>query len=371
MAPERQRFLEQAQQFLRRVGVDELRAKLDQERRRQVRLPWLVAVPRGPLDFVCGATRPPPDWCVVGCDSSSIPPDRHSSLRYYAVNVGYAVLRYGQSPYAALEARSQLCFRDAELYVFPERKEVPIEGALLNARMEIAALAALREVAPGLPRPTLALRDGPLVLWTLQAESEHVQQVLLRDFLDAMSVLCQERVALGGYISFSDARDVVNSLRAMLCPTGPDDCSSCTMANRDLCLALASLRDRELFGFLAPGERSQTFGSSSQILEQYGEHRIDFFYLNAGGEIARVEVPQWLSADPQALAFAHAALYDQCERSPSYPPYPPALQEAHEQAVISAVERDVVEEMVESALGRWGHHLSRSAKDGSKRRRGV
>ena len=45
--------------------------------------------------------------------------------------------------------------------------------------------------------------------------------------------------------------------------------------------------------------------------------------------------------------------------------------EAHEQAVISTTERRVVEQLVEEALARRGVTYVRSAKDRSKRSRGV
>jgi NurA-like 5'-3' nuclease len=106
-------------------------------------------------------------------------------------------------------------------------------------------------------------------------------------------------------------------------------------------------------------------------LNQYREHRIQFFYLDVGGEIARVEAPQWVMSDPQMLDLVHASIYDQCQRSGQYPPYPPALIEAHEQAVISTAERRTVAEMVEQALAAQGIFYLRSAKDLSKRSRGV
>ena len=71
------------------------------------------------------------------------------------------------------------------------------------------------------------------------------------------------------------------------------------------------------------------------------------------------------------LHLVHALVYDQCLRSPDYPPYPPALQEAHEQAVITTAERRLVEELVERALAERGIVYARSAKDRSKRTRGV
>ena len=71
------------------------------------------------------------------------------------------------------------------------------------------------------------------------------------------------------------------------------------------------------------------------------------------------------------LKFVQAAIYDQCQRGGGYPPSPPALREAHEQAVIGTAERRLVEELVEQALAERGIVYARSAKAYSKRRRGV
>lgn len=90
-----------------------------------------------------------------------------------------------------------------------------------------------------------------------------------------------------------------------------------------------------------------------------------------GGEVVRIEAPQWVMRDGRMLDLVHALVCDQCRRSPDYPPYPPALQEAHEQAVITTAERRLVEELVERALAERGIVYARSAKDRSKRRRGV
>lgn len=378
LSPFQEQFLEQAQDCLRRIPADALRQKLEQQRQRQVRFPWLVAIPYGSLSAAIAAPPAPRDLCVIGIDGSSIPPDRHSSVRFYVLNVGYAVLTYGDRSDALLDADSQLYFLDEDLYLFPEKRDVPIEGVLLNARMELESLHVLQEIIKarikrpsGDHRPTAALRDGPLILWTLQNESQEVQDKLLYGFLMTLSFLQQVGIPLAGYISYTDSRDVANSLRVWICQELPNECEHCKSSVRDLCLALAKTRDRDLFNFLATGERSELFASSSQILERYGEHRVDFFYLNVGEEVVRVEVPHWVGIDRELLNLLHAAICDQCRRSPGFPPYPPALLEAHEQAVITTAERRLIEEMVERAIGQHGQRVTRSAKDDSKRRRGV
>ena len=371
LRPEQEQFIALAQALLRSVDPDALRQKLDAQRSQRRRIPWLVATPRGSL---CGSASAPPlpsDYRVIGTDASSMPPDRHSSVRYYVLNVGYAAIQYGSLPHATLDSRSQLCFRDEELYLFPERHDVPVEGTLLGARMEVEAVRILREVVPPVAMPTLALRDGPLILWTLQNESTAVQERLLDDLLETLSFLRQARVPVGGYISFSDSHDVTNALRVWLCQGQLNACDHCDEPQRELCLALAKIHDRELFGFLADGERSELFSSSSQVLQAYGEQQVDCMYFSVGGEIARIEVPRWVGSDAALLGLLHAGALDQCWRSSSFPPYPPALQEAHEQAAITPTERGLVEEMLARALARRGQRILHSAKDDSKRRRGV
>jgi hypothetical protein len=370
-APRQEDFLKLAQGYLHSVDADALRHKLVQQRQQQPRIPWLVAMPRGSLCNCVAPAALPTRFCVAGSDASSIAPDRHSSVRYYVLNVGYALLTYGPQPDAVLGASSQLCFEERDLYVFPDKRDVPVEGTLLGARMEVESLRALQQAFSQASQPTVVLRDGPLILWTLQNETEDIQQTLLRGLFDAMSWFRQNEVPLAGYISYTGARDVANSLRVWICQGRPNDCEGCKNSEREVCSALATIRDRDLFSFLKKGERTDLFGSSSQILEIYGEHRVDFFYMNVGGEIVRVEVPQWVGTDRELLNLLHAAIHDQCQRSPGFPPYPPALLEAHEQAVISSPERRLVEEMVERALGQHGYHITRSAKDYSKRRRGV
>ncbi|MCC6626388.1 MAG: hypothetical protein IT340_03180, partial [Chloroflexi bacterium] len=68
--------------------------------------------------------------------------------------------------------------------------------------------------------------------------------------------------------------------------------------------------------------------------------------------------------EPDWLDRVHAVVADQARRGDGYPP---ALQEAHEAAVIAADERRLVEHLIEDAMARAGVTMIRSAKDTSKR----
>ena len=75
-------------------------------------------------------------------------------------------------------------------------------------------------------------------------------------------------------------------------------------------------------GLLRAGEWSDIFQSQSAILTNQ-EHHIQFFCLNVGAEIARIEAPQWVMAGPAEIDLVHSAVFDQCRRSSQYPPHPP------------------------------------------------
>ena len=81
-----------------------------------------------------------------------------------------------------------------------------------------------------------------------------------------------------------------------------------------------------------------------------------------------MEIPRWVSRRPDLVDFVHWAVFDQCERGRGYPV---ALQEAHEQAVLSTADRLLMEIAIERELARHGIVLTYTGKDGSKRGRFV
>jgi hypothetical protein len=366
--------LADAHAFFREADVRLLREKLRQREQGRAKIPWLVAEPVHTLQGVYSAPPVPRDFTVIASDGSSIFPDRHSPVRYYLVNIGYAALTYGRTPGAVLDAREQFCFEENELYFDPLDKRIPIEGSRLGIHMSVEELAGLLNAIHGAPAPAVALRDGSMILWNLQSEDVDFQHHYLSRFVEVLDAFRALGVPVTSYISYPGGQDVMNCLRLILCDRTSGGCTRCPQENasQTLCRFMGGIRDRQLFrGLLSPGERSDIFESQSAILGQYKDHRIQFFYMDVGGEIVRIEAPQWVMNDPQMLDLVHGSVYDQCQRSGQYPPYPPALIEAHEQAVITTADRRVVSELVEQALAAQGIYYQRSAKDQSKRGRGV
>lgn len=365
-----------AQELVQNGDPDALRQRLDERKKRKERVPWLAGWPVRSLGAAIEAPDAPADFVVVAADGSNIPPERHSPARFYVLNTGRVALGYGREPFADMTTQAQLYFADGDLYFSGEdggvEQLVPVEGAVLGAKMAVAELGALWETAAAQARrPLVALSDGTLILWPIQSQSKAVRAQFIGEYRALFDRFQAARIPVAAYLSKPGTQDVVNALRSFVCGDNPIHCATCQCASRTQSLDLMHVRDLEAFAWLGDGERSDIFSSTSQVLTEYGDHAIDFFYINVCGEIARVEAPQWVMRDDELVRLLHAVIMDQCRRGPAYPPYPPILQEAHETAVIPTGDRRAIELMVDEALQAQGLTGVRGAKDRSKRVRAI
>ena len=358
---------------------------LDVEARRASgKFTWLAAGVDGGL---AGSFDAPPlavDHVVVAVDGSHIDVDRHSPARCSLVNIGGVALRYGEQPDAELWSAPTLCADEASLALRDPLgpREVPIEGALLGmtrAVMEIEALAEAVERCPeGLP--VLALLDGALVLWGLSGDAypdfvrDEIIDRRLVAALDRLRAESERRpLAVASHISLPRSSEVVGAVRISreVCRWETVNCdANCgrlERGNRN-CDIVAGVTDADLFAAtLRPGERSPLFRSDSKIVrERYGPHQVAFFYVHLGEEVARIETLAW--AGPEAIGLAHAGLLAQAEMGHGYPL---ALQEAHEQAVISGADRQLFDRLVYETLASEDLPTPTSQKARSKRTRFV
>jgi len=357
------------------IDLDDLKRKI-----KSAKTTWLVA------DIVEGLNKhyplppTPADFTVLAADGSHIDVDRHQSTRCYLINTGSVALTYGARPEARLASAPRLYSEDKDLAISPPGggREQPVEGTILGVKRSIEECRCLAGLAKEMPTGSaaLALLDGTLILWGLEAYPDFVTEALLHDgllkCLDAMKSLNKDRrLALASYISFPRSTDVLNVLRVVVCPDDVPDCDKRCPPGKDRnCDGLAGVRDRDLFSsLLAEGERSALFISPSKIVaEHYGGHRVYFFYLRAEEEIARIEIPQWVAENAELLNLTHSLVYDQCKRGHGYPV---ALSEAHEQAVVTGADRENFRELVESALIEEHLPAPSSGKSQSKRTRWV
>jgi hypothetical protein len=270
-------------------------------------------------------------------------------------------------------------------------RESAVTGALLSVVRSVRELATLAELAeayavPG--RPLLALVDGNLALWNL--DKPDVPRSVADDLrfgergeLQALNRLRALAAAgllvFSGYVSRSAAANLVNSLRLLACPLEEQVvCRNCPghEAGTRPCDDAGLPRDRDLLLHTLPQwHRSAVFRAHRTRRERTAErwyeeagHEILFFYLHTGAEIARVEVPAWIVDDPARLSMLHGLLVAQIRAGGGYPL---ALQEAHEQAVISTGDRRSFEALIARECELQGIPWLPSAKEQSKRARTV
>ena len=350
-------------------------------RREQGKSTWLAARVENGLSGAFPPPPLPPDHIVVAVDGSHIDVDRHAAARCYLINIGVAALRYGEIPRADLRSDPDLRADEESLFLRDPHgvREQAVEGPLLGMHRAVAEIEALADEAERAPdgMPALALLDGTLVLWGLSGGPDFVRRELIDRFKDAMSRLRAEGerrpLAVASHISRPRSNEVMNAVRISrgVCGWDQVNCDrNCGLIRRGErnCDVVAGVTDAALFSrTLDPGERSQIFHSASGIVEEaYGEHGVIFFYVNAGEEVARLEMPAWTSAE--GVGLAHAALLAQTEKGRGYPL---ALQEAHEQAVVTGPDRRDFDRLLYETMSAERLPSPTSGKAFSKRARFV
>ena len=326
--------------------------------------------------------RPPSDFCVAAVDGSHIDVDRHLPVKCCLINIGSCVLTYGSTPNAVLINRPRLYASDEELKIRSHGKpyqEQAVQGVVLGVLRAVEEIKGLVEAVRNLPHdlPTLALMDGTLIMFLGRGTPDFViEELVQRGFvraLDELRELASDRqLALASYISLPASAEFMSALRVSACPYPVSDCGQrcggLASGNRPCDEVAEGILDREVFnGLLAEGERSAVFTSSNPLVQNwYGGHGVFFYYLNAGEEMGRVEIPSWVAEDETLLGLTHSLILDQCRRGPGYPI---ALMESHEQAVITTSDRRYFAELVEDSLQDRQMPVYTSEKNRSKRLR--
>jgi hypothetical protein len=333
-----------------------------------------VAVPTGPLDERIPPVRRPPRYTALATDGAEIEPDRHGGGgEFYLINVGRVRIPYGQ-PERKVELRSvsTLGYTDEDLFIVDPRdprRQVPMRDRHLDALRTVEELRALADLACTEPHdtPAIALVDGTLLFSVLEERPrDFLRTRFYTAFVEQLERLRQARVPVAAYASRSRGIDLVHLFRAV-CGSTPLACDICRGAHA---CAMRGLNDAQLLGrWLERWERSGLFRVRSNVHDPYfGIHRVYFFLLNTGDEIARVEVPEWVARDPDAVGLVHALLVDQCTKGFGYPA---VLARADDRAVISMSDRDVLETLVQQELARQGVIARPSAKLSRKQVRTV
>ncbi|MQG36563.1 MAG: DNA double-strand break repair nuclease NurA [SAR202 cluster bacterium] len=334
-------------------------------------------------DKLIGAYKTPPtpdSWNVISTDGSHIDIDRHLPVPCSLINTGTCYISYGKKPEANLINEPSLKLHQEEMYISnpnnPNESEL-LTGNLLSIERAIVEIKTLLEqvklVDNGLP--TLALVDGSLILWGLSGQTyksyviEHFVKLGLINTLEELRQLSlTSKITMAAYISMPRSTEVINAIRATSCPQTSEFCGERCNSHHSQSLPCSNtngLLDKDLFDvFLKSGERSPIYKSQSSIpMMHYGNHHTYFYYLHAGNEIARIEIPEWIATNPELLNLNHSIIYDQCKRGQGYPV---SISEAHEQAVLSGRDREIFKDLVIQLALQNNLDTRSSQKDRSK-----
>jgi hypothetical protein len=360
--------LGEAQALLRRHAHEweALRAIAEKARRR-------LPLPLEPLSLHASVGPVAPDHVVIGTDGSQIEPDRHGVADVFLLNIGWAVVRYGAEPFAELDSEPTLYYRPEDIYITytwgNSQRYVPIQGPHLSAKragLELAKAASLVDAWHPSGLDLVALADGTLALWVLEERpDDFLRKALVKPYVDEMKRIRARNRPLASFISRPRSLDVAALLQEAFCVRGLDPCRACRSAGREPCV-FNRLPDRDLFGMLAPGERSALFEMTlpEGLVEFYEDLVPRFCYLNVGSEIARIEVPPWTAADAALLDLVQAVVLDQCDKGLGYPN---VLARADKQAVVTMQDRLAFGYLRDSLLAREGVPARASEKLHAKR----
>jgi len=312
---------------------------------------WPGAFPSAePIDGVFACPPHPERLNIFAADGSQVYPDRHGLTLFYLINIGSIHIAHGSGDPPRVSSTPRLLYEESDLY---GEDEGLMPSALIDGQRDAAELAELAHRSEARPEgPSLAILDNGLLLWlALQMKDSHRPEVtrILGDYLEQLGRLKSAGTAVAGFVDRPRNANVLALLH--LASLSPDEVNEDSLHVKPW----RGLTDRAIFArLLRPGERSARFEHASPVNERFraAGHAVEFFYLCCGeDQIARIEVPAWVGADPALMAIVHSGIIQQC-RTPGGFPY--ALVRAHELAVVSSEDRQALEEMLAEALLRHG-----------------
>jgi hypothetical protein len=320
----------------------------------------------GPPAALAPAPRRPPCLTLAATDGSQIYPDRHVEPTCFLLNVGRVAFQYGTTEPPILASHPRVKYRTRDVDDLTPDDTSPAGEEVVSAlrdELEFEELLALAAEVRRPGRPILAVSDGTLLRWMWRGlRNRALQDRLTRGFATTLRGFREGGIPLCSYLSFSVATDVVRllGLYRQLHAGAPDARS------------LDGLIDTWLFDrILAPGQRSALFASRFVLPHLDPEEaQIDFFYFKtdtpaSAPEVARVEIPRWISSSPERVDEIHGILVDECRKGRGYPVI---LTEAHEQAVVRGADRALFFELIDTLMARGGQPIRGSMKRASKQR---
>lgn len=311
---------------------------------------WSLLVPQwqGLLAHSTNIIAQDHPYAVLAVDGSQIYYDKHQGPACYLLNVGSVLLQYG-----TIKSSVNL-FSEPEIVVAQSGSDVQMSTDFVDLHREKKELEMMLQQAGnyqahGEHKDFVCLLDGTIIFFQVGDQLSD----MFTAYMDSMQKLYEQKILHGGYISFPKNKELVSIVRlahaayqeAELVRT-----ESWQMFND---MDLARL-------YLQPGQRSVIFQSKAPITYAYPQHlKPHFCYMNVDHEIVRLEFPQWIACDETLVNRLCAVALDQAIKGRGYPV---ALFEAHEQAVVKAVDRSFFYELLKNLY----RHKNQSYKFSNK-----
>ncbi|MBR61158.1 MAG: hypothetical protein CL904_00650 [Dehalococcoidia bacterium] len=310
----------------------------------------------------------PKNIIVAAVDGSHIDVDRHLAAQCFLINIGSCLIKYGDDPYAELATRPTLYATDENMVIkSADNRTQKIQGSVLGIKRHIEELKELAKLINDIPKetPSCLFLDGTLFPVGMSIFPQFVRDQFYDDIKETMTFLLTEsshrKMSVAAYISYPSHSDIVESLRMLICDdiAGTGICGGC----------VEGVKDRDIFyKLLGPDQRSPVFVRKTTPGHNNIACDIGFFYVKAGNEIVRIEMPYWSVEDNDIIELTHGTSLDQSKRGPGYPT---VLIEAHEQAIVTTADRESFVELVELSLNANGLSTPTSQKNISKRLRNI
>lgn len=199
-----------------------------------------------------------------------------------------------------------------------------------------------RDTLHTMQEDNVLLIDGGLLQWHLTESKNEQKDAVLSQIITTFEEASQQNVHLLGYISGTNACDVVGSMRLYHCKEQMH-CNNCL---DEFCMLVKQMKDENLFLEILPIDKttdwmvSPIFQSRAPMINDYYGQDIYFFYLYHQFEFARVECTKH---SLNSLEYLIGVLLDQLEKGHGYPL---VLKEAHELAVLKQKDKMVLEQLL-------------------------
>lgn len=255
-------------------------------------------------------------YTIVSVDGSQIYPDRHQGIACYVINIGCVAFYYNST---------SSVFFDSQPFIHAEQGDM-LTTELVNAlrtayEFEMSIDWAIKHSAD------LLCFDGSLIFWHLDMHERKIKDDLVQRYITALEKLYHLKIPFIGYISLPKSKELVMLLRQLQ-----------ELLQHDTLLQgeLKYVHDAQVLEqTLQVGQRTNLFKHTSSIVEYYPAHlQPYFFYLRIDEEIVRIELPTWLC---DRVDHITGIILDQVQKGLGYPI---CLAEAHEQAVVTNVDRE-------------------------------